>query len=213
MIPLSKAANNLFGQPMFELLGRAKEIEKTGKKIIHYEIGDPDFNTPSNVKEVAKKALDDNFTHYTNSGGLPELKAAIRQHMDWFYGFRPLAEQVVVCPANALIDFVCKCVVNPGEEIIYPNPGFPTYYSSIVYNDFVPVPVYLSEKNDFRMSPSDIRKVITDKTRLIIINSPHNPTGSVMTSSEMEEIYDIAEEYNIFILSDEVYSRIIYDKI
>jgi aspartate aminotransferase len=193
-------------------LTKAKEIEKTGRKIIHYEIGDPDFDTPQNVIDIAKNALDNNFTHYTSSGGLPEFREAIRQYIDVYYGFRPLFEQVVACPANALIDFICKCVANPGDEIIYPNPGFPTYYSSIVYNGFVPVPVYLTERNDFRMNPKDIEKAITDKTKLIIINSPHNPTGAVMTGQEIDAIYKLAEKHDIFILSDEVYSRIIYDR-
>ncbi len=212
MIRLSKAANKLVGQPMFNLLTKAKELEERYRKIIHYEIGDPIFNTPINIVEAAKKALDENKTHYTSSSGLPEFREAIRKYIDNYYGFRPLLEQVVACPANAAIDFVCKCVADPGDEIIYPDPGFPTYYSSILYNGFIPVPVSLKRENEFRMNPKNVKELISSKTRLIIINSPHNPTGSVMTTSEIEGIYDIAKKHNIFILSDEVYSRIIYDR-
>lgn len=212
MRKLSEITNKLYGQPMFELLAKAKRMEADGKKIIHYEIGDPKFDTPENIVAAAKKALDDGMTHYTNSDGLPEFKEAIREHVNRYYGFRPTYKQVVVCPANAIIDFVCRLTTNPGEEIIYPNPGFPTYYSSIVYNDFKPVPVFLKEENDFRVQPEDIESKITDKTSLIIINSSHNPTGSVISPWEVEEIYRIAEEKDVYLLTDEVYSRIIYDR-
>lgn len=212
MIKLSDMTNKLYGQPMFTLLAKAKDMEKTGKKIIHYEIGDPKFETPINIVEAAKKALDDGMTHYTNSDGLPEFKEAIQEYIDRFYGWRPNYKQIVACPGNAIIDFICRLTTNPGEEIIYPDPGFPTYYSSIVYNNFVPVPVYLREDKDFRVQPQDIRDKITDKTRLIIINSSHNPTGSVISPWEIEEIYDIVEEKNIYLLTDEVYSRLVYDR-
>jgi aspartate/methionine/tyrosine aminotransferase len=212
MIPLSNAANKLIGQPMFELLAKARSMEKTGKKITHYEIGDPIFDTPINIVEAAKNALDKGMTHYTNSGGLPDFIEKIRKHIEIYYGFYPTYKQVVVCTANAIIDFVCRLTTNPGEEIIYPDPGFPTYHSVIIYNDFIPVPVPLKEENDFRMQPKDIKDRITNKTRLIIINSSHNPTGSVINPWEIEEICDIAENNNIYLLSDEVYSRIVYDR-
>ena len=115
-------------------------------------------------------------------------------------------------PANAVIDFVVRCVVNPGEEVIYPDPGFPTYYSVINYAGMRPVGVSLKEENDFRINPEDIRKSITDKTRLIIINTPNNPTGSMMTEERGEEVAKIAEEYDIYLFSDEVYSKITYEK-
>lgn len=212
MIKLSNMTNNLYGQPMFELLTKAKKIEKTGRKIIHYEIGDPSFDTPDNIINAAKNALDEGMTHYTGSQGFPDFIEAVRANVKAYYGWKPTYKQVVACPANAIIDFVCRLTTNPGEEIIYPDPGFPTYYSSIVYNDFIPVPVPLKEENDFRMQPQDIRDRITDKTRLIIINSSQNPTGSVMSPWEIEDVADLAEEKNIFILSDEVYARVMYDR-
>lgn len=210
MIQLSNMCDRLIGQPMFELLKKARSIENKGNRVIHYEIGDPNYNSPKNVIDAAKKALDENKTHYTNSAGLPELREAVRDYVYSFNGFKPLTEQIVICPANAIIDFVCRCVANIGDDIIYPNPGFPTYYSSILYNGFNPVPVYITEKNNFRMNPSDVEKAITNKTKLIIMNSCQNPTGSVMSEEEIRHMEEISEKYNIFLLSDEVYSRITY---
>lgn len=209
---LSRITDSLIGQPMFHLLARAQEMEKRGKKIIHFEIGDPNFNSPPNVIAALKKALDANLTHYTNSMGIIELREALAHYIGLNLGFKPSIEQILVCPANAVIDFVTRCVANPGDEIIYPDPGFSTYYSVISYNQMVPVGVHLKEENNFCMMPQDIRGKITDKTRLIIINSPNNPTGSVLNEKEILEIAKIAEEHDIYLLSDEVYMKIIYDK-
>ena len=209
---LSKITDNLLGQPMFKLLAKAKEMEKTGQRIIHFEIGDSDFNSPSQAIEAVKKALDNNITHYTNSMGLPELREAVVDYTEKNLGFRPSTEQVLICTANAIIDFVVRCVANPGDEIIYPDPGFPTYFSVIKYSGMVPVPLQLKEENDFRADPKDLTAKITDKTRLIIINSPQNPTGSVITKEEIEQIARIAQEKDIYLLSDEVYSKLIYGK-
>jgi aspartate aminotransferase len=209
---LAKITENLIGQPMFKLLAHAQELEKQGKRVIHYEIGDPSFNTPSHIIDAAKSALDANQTHYTNSQGIYEFREAIANTTHSDLGYRPEMNQILVCPANAIIDFTLRCLVNPGEEVILPDPGFPTYYSAIAYNNIIPVRVPLKEKNNFQMDPLDIRERITEKTRLIIINSPHNPTGAVMNSEFIREIYKIAEEFDLFLLSDEVYSKLIYDK-
>jgi len=198
---------------MFELMAQARELARTGKKIIHFEIGDPNYDSPQAAKDAAKDALDQNLTHYTESPGIPAFRQALVQYIATHYDFRPDIDQVMVCPANALIDFVCRCLVNPGEEIILSDPGFPTYFSAIAYNDFIPVGVKLLESNDFRLNPDDVEKKITDKTRLIIMNSSQNPTGSVMTADEVEHIYRIAEKHDLYLLSDEVYSRIIFDVI
>lgn len=198
---------------MFNLLARAKEMERGGRKIIHFEIGDPSFNSPPRAIEAAKKALDANLTHYTNSMGMREFREAISNYIESNWRFKPSLNQILVCPANAVIDFTARCLVNPGEEVIYPDPGFPTYHSVINYNGMVPVPVQLKEENKFRMNPEDVRRKITDKTRLIIINTPQNPTGSVMSEKEVLEIAKIAEENDIYLLSDEVYFKITYNKI
>lgn len=212
MKQLSKITDGLIGQPMFKLLSQIKEMESSGKKIIHFEIGDPNFDTPGTVIQAAKNSLDKGETHYTDSMGLMELRQEICAFTKKNLGFQPSVEQVLVIPANAIIDYIVRCVVNPGEEVIYPDPGFPTYFSVINYAGMKPIAIPLKEENGFRMSPEDIRKNITDKTRLIIINSSNNPTGSVMTKEEVKEVAAIAEEKDIYILSDEVYSLITYDK-
>jgi aspartate aminotransferase len=209
---LAKITERLFGQPMFKLLSRAQEMERNGKRVIHYEIGDPSFNTPQHIIEAAKTALDANQTHYTNSKGIIEFREAIAETTERDLGYRPNLDQILVCPANAIIDFTIRCLVNPGEEVIFPDPGFPTYISAMVYNRIVPIGVQLKEENKFRMDPHDISKKITAKTRLIIINSPQNPTGSVMTEEDIQEVYKIAKEYDLYVLSDEVYSKLIYEK-
>lgn len=212
MKKLAKIADGLVGQPMFNLLAKAQEMERAGRRIIHFEIGDPNFNSPPHVKEAAKRAIDDNLTHYTNSMGMLECREAVADYVECNWGFRPSIDQILICSANAVIDFVARCVVNPGEEIMHPDPGFPTYSSVITYNGMVSVGVCLDEKNDFRMNPGDVRRKITDKTRLLIINTPQNPTGSVMTREEVLEMANIAELNDIYLLSDEVYSAITYGK-
>ncbi|MCU0666060.1 MAG: pyridoxal phosphate-dependent aminotransferase [Candidatus Omnitrophica bacterium] len=196
---------------MFALLAKAREMERSGSRIVHLEIGDPDFSSPDNVINAAKKALDGGLTHYVNSMGMMEFRQAIVEYITTNYGFTPDVNQVLVCPANAIIDFTVRCVANPGDEIIYPDPGFPTYHSVIVYNGMKPVGIQLKEENLFQMDPAAVRKNITDKTRLIIINSPQNPTGSVMSQDEILAIAKIAAEEDIYLLTDEVYSRLIYN--
>ena len=197
---------------MFNLLAKANELEKSGREVIHLEIGDPNFLSPKVAINASKKALDDDLTHYTNSMGILEFRESVCNYTNEYWGFRPELRQVIECPANAIIDFVIRCVANIGDEIIYPNPGFSTYYSAIKYNGMIPVGVQLKEQNNFRMQPEDVYNKITPKTKLIIINTPNNPTGSVMTKHEIENIARIASENKIYLLSDEVYSRIIYDK-
>jgi len=212
MKQLAKITNGLLGQPMFNLLSKIKAMERTGRKIIHFEIGDPNFDTPSEIVQAAKDALDNKETHYTSSMGLWDLRQEICAFTEKELGFKPSVEQVLVVPANAIIDFAIRCIVNPGEEVILPDPGFPTYYSVINYTGVKPVGIPLKEENGFRMNPDDIRKGINAKTRLIVINSPHNPTGSMLTEKETAEIAAISKEHDIYLLSDEVYAKVIYDK-
>ncbi len=212
MKPLASITNGLIGQPMFNLLAKAREMERSGARIIHFEIGDPNFNSPLHAIEAAKAALDDNFTHYTDSMGTIEFREAIAAYTELHWGFKPSVNQILVCPANTIIDFASRCVVNPGEGIIYPDPGFPTYTSVINYNGMVPMGVPLKEENAFRMNPDDAHRRITDSTRLIIINTPQNPTGSVMTKEEVLEMARIAADHDLYLLSDEVYSKITYGK-
>lgn len=209
---LTKAAQNLEGQPMFKVLAKAQEMERLGYDIVHFEIGDPDFPTPQNIINVADNSLKNGETHYVSSMGLADFREVIRDTTHHTRGFKPSINQILVTPgANIIIYYVIRCLVEPGDEVIVPDPGFPTYYSAIKFCGAVPVPVVLKEENDFRMNPGDVRKKITKKTRLIIINSPQNPTGSVMTPDEMKEMAEIAEEFDVFLYSDEVYSRMNFD--
>ncbi|MGA2418239.1 MAG: pyridoxal phosphate-dependent aminotransferase [Candidatus Staskawiczbacteria bacterium] len=208
---LSKIANQIEGRSSFVLLDRVKKLERAGENIIHFEIGDPDFNTPSHIIEAACSSMKNGETHYASYMGLYVLREAVAETTLHSRGFKPAIEQILVTPgANIIIYLVIKCLVNPGEEVIIPDPGFPTYSSAAKLCGAVCVRVPLLEKNGFRMNPDDVKKAVTEKTRLIIINSPNNPTGSVMTPKELDEIYKLAEDNGIYLLSDEVYSRMMY---
>lgn len=208
---LARDAHKLEGQPMFRLLVKVNELEAAGRQILHFEIGEPDFSSPSSVVAAAKIALDEGKTHYVNSMGISELRDAVCDATEGELGYKPARSQVLITPANAVIYFVIRCVVNTGEEVIVPDPGFPTYYAAIKFTGVKPIRIPLKEENGFRMSPGDIRKCITNKTRLIIINSPQNPTGAVMTKEEIEEVASIAEEADVYLLSDETYGKMTYD--
>ncbi len=208
---LSTAALNVEGQPMFKLLDKVQQLERMGREILHFELGEPNFDTPPNIVEAACQALKRGDTHYTSSMGLYALREVVQQTTQLSRGFKPDIDQILVTPgANAIIYLAVSCLVNPGEEVIVPDPGFPTYYSAIRYCGAIPVTVPLHESNRFRLNPDDLRKRITPKTRLIIINSPSNPTGAVMTPDEIDEVAGIAAEQDIYLLSDEIYARMVF---
>lgn len=209
---LATATDSLVGQPMFKVLAKVQELERSGRDMVHFEIGDPDFSTPTNIVEAACSALRNGDTHYTSSMGLHDFRETVRQTTFRTRGFLPDLEQVLVTPsANIIIYYAIRCLVEPGEEIIVPDPGFPSYYAAIRFCGAIAVPIPLREENEFRMNPDDVRRAITAKTKLIILNSPHNPTGAIMTPEEIAEIATIAEEHDLFLYSDEVYARMIFD--
>ena len=213
MKKLSEMAYKIEGQPMFKLLAKVNEMETSGEKIIHFEIGDSYFDTPPSITQSAIQSLNEGETHYVNSMGISELREAVCEATERDYGYSIKREQVVITPgANSIIYYLIRCGVNPGDEVIIPDPSFPTYLSAINCIGVKPVIVPLAEQNEFRINPADIEKKITDKTRLIIINSPNNPTGSVLTEDEINEIGKIAEKHDLYILSDEIYAKMIYDK-
>lgn len=197
----------------FEVLARARALESQGKEVVHLEIGEPDFDTPRNIKEAAIKAINAGYTHYGPSAGLPEFREAIAQYISKTRGIKAEADEVVVTPgAKPIMFFSIFALVNPGDEVLYPNPGFPIYESLINFVEAKPVPVPLSEENDFRLDPEYIKKHITKKTKMIILNYPENPTGGIVTKDDLKVIADcIADRDDVFVLADEIYSRIIYE--
>ncbi|RLF53272.1 MAG: pyridoxal phosphate-dependent aminotransferase [Thermoplasmata archaeon] len=212
MPELSNGANHIYGEAAFEVLAKAQELERQGKHILHFEIGEPDMETPDNIAKAGIQAIRDKKTHYTPSIGILELRKAVQDEVEKTRGYRPDLEQIIITPGlKPGIFFSMLAIVDTGDEVIYPDPGYPTYGSTTSFIGAKKVMVPLLEENDFRMNPNDIRERITSKTKLIVINSPQNPTGSVMTKKELEEIAEIAEEHDIFILSDEIYSKMTYE--
>jgi aspartate/methionine/tyrosine aminotransferase len=212
MPEMSKSAKRIYGEAAFEVLAKARELERKGKDILHFEIGEPDMETPTNISDAGIKAIKNKKTHYTPSIGILELRKAVVDEIEKTRGYRPDVEQIAIIPGlKPGIFFSMLATVNPGEEVIYPDPGYPTYGSTTSYLGAKPVMVPLLEENEFRINPSDICDRITDKTKLIIVNSPQNPTGSVMTKKELEEVAEIAEEHDIFVVSDEIYSKMTYE--
>jgi len=196
----------------FEVLAKAKALEKQGRDIVHLEIGEPDFDTPKNIKEAAVQALHAGYTHYVPAAGIPELRETIAEYISRTRNIYVDPDEVVVTPgAKPIMFFSMLALVNPGEEVMYQNPGFPIYESVINFVGAKPVPIPLKEENDFRLDPNYVEENITDKTKMIVINSPENPTGGVLTKEDLKAVADcIANRDDVFVLSDEVYSRIIY---
>jgi aspartate aminotransferase len=197
----------------FEVLAKAKALEKQGKDVVHLEIGEPDFDTPKNIKEAAEKALKASYTHYTPSAGMPELRQAIAEYISETRKLDVKPEEVVVTPGGKpIMFFSILALVNPGDEVLYPNPGFPIYESLINFVGAKPVPIPLKEENEFSLDPEYVKKKITKKTKMIILNSPENPTGGVVTREQLKVIADCMKDRDdVFVLSDEIYSRIIYE--
>ena len=211
MREISNNALNIEGQPMFKVIDKVKRLEAQGKNIVHLEIGDPDFGTPQNIIDAAKSSLDRGETHYVSSWGMTDFVETIQQTTKRSRGFLPDVDQVLVTPsANIAIFYAVFCLSNPGQEVLVPDPGFPTYLSAIRMCGAVPVPFPLYEKNAFRMRAADIEPLITDKTRLLIINSPQNPTGAITEPEAIREIYELAVKYDLYVYSDEIYSRMVY---
>jgi len=209
----AKRMETLGTETAFVVLAKAKALEKQGKDVVHLEIGEPDFDTPKNIKEAAIKAINSGYTHYGPSAGIPELREAIAQYISKTRGINVEADEVVVTPgAKPIMFFSILALVNPGEEVLYPNPGFPIYESVANFVGAKPVPIPLMEDNDFRMDPEYVKTKITKKTKMIILNSPENPTGGVLTKDDLKVIADcISNRDDVFVLSDEIYSRIIYE--
>jgi aspartate aminotransferase len=196
----------------FEVLARARELERQGRTIIHLEIGEPDFDTPAHIKEAAIKALRDGATHYTPAAGLLEAREAIAEHVE---GTRKVAvhpDEVVITPGSKpIMFFTILALVNPGDEVIYPNPGYPIYESVTRFAGGVPRPLVLREERGFRIDPDELRQLASSRTRLIVLNSPHNPCGSALTREDLAAIAEVAQRTGAYVLADEIYWQIMYD--
>jgi len=209
----SRAISNLKGQPMFQIFTRCKELELAGKRIRHFELGDPNFATPQSITEAAVTALRDGKTHYVSSRGDNDLLEAIQIATSHSRQFTPQKSQITVTPgANAGIFYALKAICDPGDEILIPNPYFPTYIAAAHLAGAEVCFYPLSASNQFRPCATELRSLVGSRTKAILINSPSNPTGAVFDESTVEFIYKLAAEYDLYVISDEVYARMIFDK-
>jgi aspartate aminotransferase len=209
---LADRAHRMGTETAFEVLARARKLEAEGKTIIHLQIGEPDFTTPKNICDAAIKSIQNGDTHYTPSAGILELRQAIADYIKKTRGVEFSPDNVVVTPgAKPIMFFTILALINKGDEVIYPNPGFPIYESMINFVGGTPVPLQIKEENEFKVDAHDFDKLVTNRTKLVIINSPGNPTGKTIPRKVIEEVAEILRNRDTYILSDEIYSRIVYD--
>ncbi len=212
MKPYAERLNRLGTETAFEVLARAKALEAQGREIIHMEIGEPDFDTPANIIEAAKQALDSGYTHYTPAAGLPQVRQTIADYLSETRSIPVEPDHVVVVPgAKPIIFFPIVALVEAGDEVVYPNPGFPIYESMINFVGGKAVPMVLKEEKGFSFDPDEFVSLVNENTKLIIINSPGNPTSGVMSQADLEVVAEAAIKHDCWVLSDEIYSRIIYE--
>ena len=210
---LARRMSRIGVEGAFKVLARARALEAQGRDIIHLEIGEPDFDTPRHIVEAGKQALDQGFTRYAPTPGLPELREAIATHVSRTRGIQVGAQRVSVVPGGKpMIFFPLLALVEAGDEVIYPDPGFPIYESMINFLDATPVPIPLVEDRGFSFDLNVLRDKLSDKTKLLILNSPHNPTGGVIPAADIRAIAEMVRERDLMVLSDEIYSEIFFDQ-
>jgi aspartate/methionine/tyrosine aminotransferase len=196
----------------FAVSARARALEAQGRPMIHLQIGEPDFDTPAHVREAAKRALDDGATHYAPFPGIPELRTAIADDVTRRKGFPADPSQVfVTVGGKGVMLYAILGLIDPGDEVIVPDPGYPIYESLTRFVGATPIPIPIRMENDFRLDVEELASLITPRTRLLIINSPANPTGGVLTRSDLERIAQLAAEHDLWVMTDEIYARILYD--
>jgi aspartate aminotransferase len=209
---LASRMNGLGTESAFEVLVRARALEAQGKDVVHLEIGEPDFATPPNIVEAATRALREGWTHYGPSAGLPQLREAAASNAAQHLGVSVDPAEVVITPGGKpIMFFTILALVEEGDEVLYPNPGFPIYESMIRFVGGKEIPYGLREDHDFDVNVDEILEKLTDRTRLVIVNSPHNPTGGVMERAEIARLAKALVDRDIFVLSDEIYDRLIYE--
>ncbi len=210
---LADSMRRLGTESAFVVLARARALEAQGRNIIHLEIGEPDFDTPEHIKEAAIASLRANRTHYTPAAGTMELRAAIAEYVKSSRGVSVTIDQIVVSPgAKPIIAAVLMALLNPGDEVIIPDPAYPAYRSITTYVGAKPVSLPLLESRDFRFEISALEAAITPKTKILVLNSPHNPTGGILTPEDIAAIAAIIRQRDILVISDEIYSRHAYDR-
>lgn len=196
----------------FEVLAKAKELEKQGKDIIHLEIGEPDFNTPENIKKAGIKAIEDNYTHYSAAAGFSELRGKVAEYTSKTRGIDISPEEVIITSgAKPIMYYGITLFAQKGDEILYPNPGYPVYESIIRFCGAKTIAIPLLGKNKFKIDPKVFKNLITSRTKMIVLNTPSNPTGTILSRKELEMIAEVAIKNDLIVLSDEIYSRIIYE--
>ncbi|MFW9773766.1 MAG: pyridoxal phosphate-dependent aminotransferase [Candidatus Thorarchaeota archaeon] len=207
--------NRLGTETAFEVLNKISKFPEDRKKnIISFGIGEPDFDSPKHIKKAAIKAIKQNYTHYTVSAGIPELREAVANFVAKTKNIDISSKNVIILPgAKFIVDLAILSCTNPGDEIIYPNPGYPIYESLINVHECKPIPAQLWESEEWNYDIEALREKITNKTKMILINSPHNPTGSILNEKNLKTLAEIAKENDLWILSDEIYSNIVYDNL
>src|SRR5215204_2688939 len=209
---LAERMNRLGTETAFEVLVRARALEAQGRDVVHLEVGEPDFDTPGNIVEAGAHALQTGWTHYGPSAGLPDLRAAIADYLNRSRGTSYAGDNVVVTPGGKpIMFFVILALLEAGDEAVYPNPGFPIYESMINFSGATAVPAPLREERAFALDVDELEALITPRTKLLIINSPGNPTSGVLNRQEIERIAQLAVQHDLIVLADEIYSEIIYE--
>ncbi len=209
---LAQRMSRLGTETAFEVLAKARRLEAEGMNVIHLEIGEPDFESPENVVSAGSSAIVDGYTHYGPSSGFPELRDRIAEEISSTRGIAVTGENVVVTPGGKpIMFFAILALVDQGDEVLYPNPGFPIYESMIEFVGGVPVPMQLHESSAFNVDIDEIEARITDRTKLMIVNSPNNPCGSVIPKEDLQRLANLAKEHDIAVLSDEIYNRFLYE--
>jgi len=209
---LARRMESIGTETAFEAAARARALEATGRSIIHLEIGEPDFDTPANVRAAAKTALDEGATHYPPFAGVTDLRAAIAEDSTARKGFAVDPSQVfVTVGGKGVMVYAILALVDPGDEVIVPDPGYPIYESVTRFVGGTPVPIPIRMANEFRLDIDELASLITPRTKLLVINSPANPTGGVLTPNDIERIAELAVRHDLTVLADEIYARILYD--
>jgi len=212
-VKLAERMSRIGTETAFEAAARARALEATGRSVIHLEIGEPDFDTPRHIKDAAVRGLlEEGMTHYTAAEGIATLRQAIADDVRRWKGIEAKPDQVIVTPgAKPIMFYAMLAVVDDGDEVIYPNPGFPIYESMAEYVGGVAVAAPLREEREFRMDVEEVASLVTPRTRMIVINSPHNPTGSVMTPDDVRAVAETANRHDLVVLADEIYGRLQYE--